>query len=93
MDLHSHMSQPVSPELLRWADLVLCMSPSHLAGVNELGAGEKAALVTDFLSDDEQGTAIDDPFGGDVDSYRETYRQLDQAIDALLDRLEPILSP
>jgi protein-tyrosine-phosphatase len=93
IDLSQHQSAPLSTELLDWADLILAMSPSHLMAVNELGVGEKSALVTDFLEDDDLGVAIEDPFGSDADSYRETYRQLERAIGALLSRLEPILSP
>jgi protein-tyrosine-phosphatase len=93
LNLHDHMSQPLTPELLDWADLILAMSPSHLGAVAELGGGEKAALITDFLADGEAGSPIEDPFGGDVERYRETYRQLERAVRALLDRLEPILAP
>jgi protein-tyrosine-phosphatase len=93
IDLDSHQSQSITPELLDWADLILAMSPSHLLAVSELGAGDKAALVTDFLEDDDLGTPVDDPFGGEPDQYRQTYHQLERAIDALLSRLEPILSP
>ncbi|MGH8434850.1 MAG: low molecular weight protein arginine phosphatase [Pseudomonas sp.] len=93
LDLSAHTSQPLTPELIAWADLILGMGPSHLVGVAELGGGEKAALVTDFLDDDALGTAIEDPFGGAVDDYRETYLQLDHAIAGLLSRLEPILAP
>jgi protein-tyrosine-phosphatase len=93
LDLSSHMSRPLTPELASWADLILGMGPSHLVGVAELGGAEKAALVTDFVDDDSLGTAIEDPFGGDLDDYRETYQQLEHAIAGLLNRLEPILAP
>jgi protein-tyrosine phosphatase len=93
IDLSGHVSQPLTPDLLAWADLILTMGTSHLSAVADMGAGEKAALITDFLANGEAGAPIEDPFGGDVDQYRETYRQLDRAIAALLDRLEPILAP
>ena len=93
LDLSAHMSQPLTPEMARWADLILGMGPSHLVGVAELGGAEKAALVTDFVDDESLGTAIEDPFGGDLNDYRETYQQLEHAVAGLLHRLEPILSP
>jgi protein arginine phosphatase len=93
LDLSEHQSQPLTAELIDWADLVLGMGPSHLVGVAELGGAEKVALVTDFLDDDALGSAIEDPFGGDVEAYRETYQQLEHAIEGLLSRLEPILAP
>src|SRR5690606_10441944 len=33
LDLTAHRSQPLSPELVEWADLILAMSASHLRGV------------------------------------------------------------
>ena len=92
IDLSLHAAQPLSTVLLDWADLVLAMGPSHMHAVIDMGAAEKAAFVTDFI-EDAPGRAIADPFGGDQDSYRETYVQLEQAVAALLDRLEPILAP
>ncbi len=93
LDLASHRSQPLISELIEWADLILGMGPSHLVGVAELGGAEKTALVTDFLDDDALGTAIEDPFGGTLEQYRDVYLQLEHAIHGLLSRLQPILSP
>jgi protein arginine phosphatase len=93
IDLSGHTSQPLTPQLLAWADLVLAMSASHLGAVADMGAVDKAALITEFMANGEAGSPIEDPFGGDVEQYRETYRQLERAIAALLDRLEPILAP
>jgi protein-tyrosine-phosphatase len=93
LDLTPHRSQPLTPELIAWADLVLGMSPSHLQGVRELGGDvdDKAALLTEFA--DAGSDAVDDPFGGSVEAYRRIYRQLDQLVDAALRRLELILAP
>jgi protein-tyrosine-phosphatase len=93
LDLSQHQSQPLTPELLEWADVVLAMSPTHLGAIADLGAGEKAALVTDFIEGEGAGLPVEDPFGGDMAGYRAAYHQLDRAIEALLARLEPILSP
>lgn len=93
LDLSAHRAQSVSPELIDWADLILAMGPAHLAAIAELGGAERAAMATDALDPDEAGTAIEDPFGGDVDSYQLACDQLERAVDALLARLEPILAP
>lgn len=91
LDLSGHRTRPLTPELVQWADLILGMGPSHVLAVQQIGAEEKAALITDFA--DEGAHGIPDPFGGDVDAYRRTYRELARAIEAVLTRLEPILSP
>jgi protein arginine phosphatase len=93
LDLSGHRSRPVSPELLEWADLILAMSPSHVFALNEMGAGTKTGLVTDFLEGEELGRPVDDPFGGTVAEYRATYDVLARAVAGLMDRLEPILAP
>src|SRR5690606_34539960 len=49
LDLEQHASQPLTPELIEWADLILTMGTSHASVVAELGGSEKVALVTDFL--------------------------------------------
>jgi protein arginine phosphatase len=93
LDLAAHESMALTPELVEWADLILAMGSSHAAAVVDLGGGKKLAMLTQFLDGDGAGDSIADPFGGDVESYRQTYRQLEEAIDALLDQVEPILAP
>ena len=93
VDLGAHESQELTPELVEWADLILAMSPSHLAAIDRMGGGEKAGLVTDFMEGEDGGRPVVDPIGGDIAIYRATRDQLKQAIDAVLDRLEPILEP
>jgi protein-tyrosine-phosphatase len=88
-----HISQVLTGELVRWADLILCMSLSHMYTVNDLGGGEKVALITDFLDGDDVASGVEDPFGLGLDAYRRTYEQLEQAVQGVIARLEPILSP
>ena len=92
--LESHRTQPVSPGLLEWADLVLAMSPGHLDALRGHGAGEKAALLSAFaLGDDAESRGVRDPFGGPLQAYENTYAQLRRLIGGALDRLAPILHP
>lgn len=93
LDLSTHASQPLTSELVDWADLVLCMGPSHMHAVLALGAGDKASLVTSFIDGDDANLPVADPWGGDHETYREAFDQLSVAITALLERLEPILAP
>lgn len=91
--LDDHTSQPLTPQLIGWADLVLAMGTSHMHVVRELGGADKVSLVTEFVDGDGYAQPVADPFGGDEDHYREAFVQLQDAVDALLNRLEPILSP
>lgn len=93
LELDRHASQPLSAELVAWADLVLVMGASHMHVVRELGGDDKVSLVTEFVDGDGHALPVADPFGGEVDHYREAFLQLQDAVAGLLDRLEPILSP
>jgi protein-tyrosine-phosphatase len=93
IDLSEHRSQQLTPELVAWADLILAMSPSQLWAAGELDGAEKAGLLTDFIEGNGYGQAIEDPYGSDIETYRETLAQLEDAIDAMLDRLSAILAP
>lgn len=92
-DARNHTATALTAELVDSADMILVMSSSHLAAVVELGGGNKAALMTDFIEGDEAGLPVEDPIGAGIEAYRRTYEQLERAIDGLLVRLEPILSP
>ena len=91
--LGDHAARELSTELVEWADSILVMSPGHLSAVAAAGGADKAALITDFLEGDEGGRPVADPIGGDLDTYRVARDQLAHAIEAVLDRLEPILAP
>jgi protein-tyrosine phosphatase len=94
LELEAHRARGLGPELLDWADLVLCMSPSHLHSLQRTGSGEKSATLGDFAAGGEgMGDAVPDPFGGPEAVYEETYRALHEMVAAALDRLEPIVQP
>lgn len=95
LDLSAHRSQPLTPELVGWADLVLGMGGSHLFAVERMGGASKAALLADFAAGEEEGQGRDvpDPYGGEEPVYEETLRELERMVSAALDRLAPILHP
>lgn len=96
LDLSKHRSLPVDDEALEWADLVLVMSASHLLRVTQLGAGEKATLLSSFAAgENPEGVppSVPDPFGGSDEEYEATFVLLERLVERALDRLAPILSP
>jgi len=96
LDLSDHRSTMLTPELLDWADLVLTMSPLHLARVREEGAGDKAELLTAFAAGGEPGGAGDtvpDPFGGSDADYEVTFTILEGLVERTLRRLAPLVAP
>jgi protein-tyrosine phosphatase len=96
LDLAPHRSSVVTPELLAWADLVLTMSPGHLARVTDAGAAGKAALLTAFAAGNDAAgapSAVPDPFGGSDEEYETTFTLLEELVERTLLRLAPILAP
>lgn len=96
MSLEHHRATPLSGALVDWADLILTMSPGHLPPILGAGAGDRAAVITEFAQgegDPLEESGVEDPVGGDLSRYRRTFRQLDQLVDRVLSRLEPLLDP
>lgn len=96
LGLEGHRSEPVSPELVEWADLILAMTPGHLARLRDHGAGAKAQLLTAFASGAEDSAAaapVPDPFGGSEREYEETFTMLQELVEAALARLTSHMVP
>lgn len=94
LDLSAHSAQPLTAELVSWADLILAMSPSHLQVVEGLGGGGKVELITEFVGEGGGGgEGVPDPFGGDDAEYERTFNQLEGLVKQVLDRLEPLVAP
>jgi protein-tyrosine-phosphatase len=90
LDLSTHRSRQLTEEMLDWADLVLTMSPSHLASLSRSRAADRAAVLGDFSG---RPGGVSDPYGGPVEVYEDTFRELRELISGALDRLAPILHP
>lgn len=87
LDLGGHTARQLTSALVQEADLILAMAPQHLERVRALGGDGKAHLLTAFASGREGGDGIADPFGGDLDAYRETYEELQREIRRVFDAL------
>ncbi len=74
-------------ELVEQADLVLTMGRSHLGRVRELGGGARAHLLGEFAGRTGDRAEVRDPFGAELDQYRETYRELEGMMPAVVARL------
>lgn len=87
LDLSAHRARLLTPELIESADLILTMSRSHLGRVRELGAGSRAHLLGEFAGRAGDRAEIKDPFGAELEQYRETYRELAGLMPAVAERL------
>lgn len=90
LDLATHRSSVLTPDLLAMSDLVLGMTARHVDALRPAMPGAEIQLVTAFLplGHPLAEAEIPDPFGGSPADYAATWDRLETAIGALLDRLE-----
>lgn len=86
-----HASQPVTPELVEWADLILTMTYSHKQVVIRQfpAAQQKVFTLKEYIG---EVTDLDvmDPFGGSLEIYRETESELEMALLKLKRKIDKI---
>jgi protein-tyrosine-phosphatase len=100
LSLSDHRATQVTPDLLAWADLVLAMGPGHLEAVegwlSEPSSESDPAAMTLLSTVSRHGIAsprpedpgVPDPYGGSLETYRETWEALDRMIETALGHLE-----
>jgi len=94
--LEGHRSTHLDADLVGWADLILTMSPHHLARVAALGGEDRGTLISAFAAGSDNpfdGPPVGDPFGGDDETYEATYLELEALVTAVLEHLTPALNP
>ena len=94
LELESHRSTPLTPPAVAEADLVLAMTPSHLARVLELGGGGKSHLLGAYAAGGKGasgGAAVPDPFGGSDAEYEETFTLLEALVEDAMRRIASLV--
>lgn len=87
LDLSGHRARMLTRELVSSADLILTMSGHHAARVADLGGAGRVHLLGAFAGRTGQDAEIPDPFGGDLDGYRETFAELAELAAGVAARL------
>lgn len=87
LDLSAHRARLLTRDLVQQADLVLTMARHHRARVDELGGEGRTHVLGEYAGLAGGEAEVSDPFGGDLDLYRETYTQLHELIRLSVDRL------
>jgi protein-tyrosine phosphatase len=87
VDLNGHRARVLSRDLVAAADLILVMSGHHRDRAHALGGEGRTHLLTDYAARSTKGTPVLDPFGGDLDTYRSTFHEMEREITKALDRI------
>ncbi|MFN8652858.1 MAG: low molecular weight protein arginine phosphatase [Gemmatimonadales bacterium] len=88
LDLSAHRARLLTRELVTTADIVLTMARHHRARVEQLGTGIQAHLLGEYAGRSGADAEVRDPFGGDLEGYRETLVELDAMLGGVVERLE-----
>ncbi len=86
----THQSQPLSEELLKWADLVLAMTQSHKQAISSMfpdSVSEHVYTLKEYIDPNACDIDISDPFGGSVDIYRQTAEEIERCLDEVVRKL------
>lgn len=87
LDLSSHRARLLSADLVGRADLVLAMSGQHRARVAALGGADRVHTLAEYAGIPGRSGDISDPFGGDIEGYRRTYRELEALVAGVVTRM------
>jgi protein-tyrosine-phosphatase len=88
LDLSSHRAQLLTRDVVKESDLILTMARHHRARVDDLGGTGRVHVLGEYVGRTGPEAEVGDPFGSDLEVYRETYEQLDELIREAADRIE-----
>ena len=88
VDLSAHRARLLTRDLINTADLVLTMARHHRARVDQLGGDVPVFLLGEYAGRVGNEAEVRDPFGGDLEGYRETFVELDAMLSGVIERLE-----
>ena len=88
-DISNHESQPLTEELIKKSDLILCMTTTHLIEVKRMSEEgiAKAYLFKNFPDNNPEGESIDDPIGQPLDRYNETFLEIGEYLGKYIDEI------
>jgi protein-tyrosine phosphatase len=89
VDLTDHQAQPVSQDLMDWADLILVMEKSHQDSLLDLypETANKIQLIRYYARYGSRNRGIADPYGLDYEAYRFCFLDIEDAVAGLIESL------
>jgi protein-tyrosine-phosphatase len=85
LELAKHVAQPVTSELVDWAELILTMTTGHKQMMlRQFPQAERKLFTLGEYAGHAALHDIPDPFGGTVEDYRRTAQVLEEALRGVL---------
>jgi protein arginine phosphatase len=84
---HDHRSKLLNAQDVLWATHILTMTAAHKAAIlgNFPESNDKTYTLMEFAG--EGFRDVFDPYGGNKEVYRQTYHELEQAINKIIEKL------
>ena len=85
-----HRARQVDRAMLEEADLVLAMTPLHVAALHHLAGGpsEKIRTLPGYAKDVPDAEGIADPYGMPISAYRASAREIFGYVDRVVHKLQ-----
>ena len=86
LDLQSHRSQGITPDMMIKSELVLCMTVDHAEKLKFLYSAhhEKIYTLKEYLMEDELFSySIEDPIGLSLDFYRKVFGEIKKELERI----------
>ncbi len=87
LDLSGHRARLLTRDVVEQSDLILTMARHHRARVDELGGEGRVFVLGEYAGRSGDAAEVSDPFGGDLDVYRDTSAELATLVAAAVDRI------
>ncbi len=86
---HFELAQPIDWAILTWADLILAMTREHQLHTIRLfpEIKNKVRVLKEFVGYNNN-LDINDPFGENIDVYRQCANEIEQTLNLLLPKLQ-----
>lgn len=87
LDLSAHRARLLTRDLVEQSELILTMARHHRARVDELGGEGRVFVLGEYASREGDAAEVSDPFGGDLNVYRDTCVELTALVATAVHRL------
>ena len=87
LDLSGHRARLLTREIVEDSGVILTMARHHRARVHELGGEGRVHVLGEYVGKTGEDAEVGDPFGGDLEVYRDTCAELEALIATVADRL------
>ena len=87
LDLSGHRARLLTREVVDSADLILTMARHHRARVDELGGEGHVFVLGEYAGREGDEAEVSDPFGGELDVYRDTCVELEALLQTAVERI------